>query len=86
MIADTASRPWTYFVDWYVSIPVSIFEFVNLRTIYLEEIDELRNTSLDFYSFQRNAYVQSRDLAVKDLESIEQEDEDDLYYFEEEEE
>ena len=84
-IVDTASRPWTYFIDWYVSISVTVFEFVNLRTIYLEEIDDLRHTALDYYVFQRNAYEQSRDLAVNDLVSIEQEDQDDLYYFDDEE-
>jgi len=85
LIADTASSPWTYFVDWYISIPVSVFEFVNLRTIYLEDIDELRHTALDYYVFQRNAYVQSRELSVKGLESIEAEAEEDLYYFDDEE-
>jgi phospholipid-binding lipoprotein MlaA len=86
LVADTASQPWTYFVDWYVSIPVSVFEFVNLRTIYLEDVDELREAALDYYVFQRNAYAQSRDLAVRDLESFEEETEEDLYYFEEDEE
>ena len=86
LIADTASHPWTYFVDWYVSVPVSVFEFVNLRTIFLEDIDELRATALDFYVFQRNAYIQTRYLQVNDLESLEPETEDDLYYFDEDEE
>ena len=85
LVADTASQPWTYFVDWYVSIPVSVFEFVNLRTIYLEDVDELREAALDYYVFQRNAFVQSRDLAVRDLESFEEETEEDLYYFEDDE-
>jgi len=83
LIADTASRPWTYFVDWYVSISLSVFDFMNLRTIYLGEIEDLRDSALDYYVFQRNAYVQSRELAVSDLESIQEEDEEDLYYFEE---
>ena len=86
LIADTASHPWTYFVDWYISVPVSVFEFVNLRTIFLEDVDELRDAALDFYVFQRNAYGQTRELLVNDLESFDEEDEEDLYYFEEEEE
>lgn len=86
LIADTASRPWTYFIEWYVSVSLSVFDFVNLRTIYLGEIDDLRESALDYYVFQRNAYTQSRELAVKDLDSIEGDDEEDLYYFEEDEE
>ena len=83
---DTATEPWAWFVAFYVSVPVSVFEYLNLRTIYLEEIDELHETALDYYVFQRNAYVQSRDLAVSDIEEVEEEEAEDLYYFEEEEE
>ncbi len=86
LAVDIASQPWTYFVEPYVSIPVAVFEFMNLRTIYLEDVDELRNTALDYYVFQRNAFEQSRILAVSDLESIEEEAEEDLYYFEDDEE
>ena len=49
--------------------------------IYLEEIDELHETALDYYVFQRNAYVQNRDLAVRDIEEVEQEEAEDIYYF-----
>ena len=85
LIVDTASEPWTWFVELYISFPVAVFEFVNLRTIYLEEIEELHDTALDYYVFQRNAYVQARALAVADEEAIEEEEEDDLYYFDEDE-
>ena len=59
---------------------------INLRAIFLEEVEELREASLDYYAFQRNAFVQSRELSVDDLEAAEGEDEDDLYYFDEEDE
>lgn len=86
LAADMSTAPWTYFVDWYITIPLAVFEFVNLRTIYLEDVDELREAALDYYVFQRNAFVNSRNLAVKDLESVEEEAEEDLYYFDDEEE
>ena len=86
LIVDTGSQPWTYFVEIYISVPVSVFEFVNLRAIYLEDVEERREAALDYYDFQRNAYIQSRDLAVDDLEAPEEETEEDLYYFDDEEE
>lgn len=82
---DTVTEPWAWFVPLYVSVPVSVFEYGNLRAIYLEEIDELHETALDYYVFQRNAYVQNRDLAVRDIEEVEQEEAEDLYYFDDEE-
>ena len=85
LLADTATVPWTYFIEPYISSPAAAFEFVNLRAIYLEEITEFRETALDYYIFQRNAYVTSRDLAVNDQEAIDEEDEDELYYFDEDE-
>ena len=77
---DTMSNPWTYYVDWYVSVSIAVFKFVNLRTIYLEDVEDLRAAAIDYYVFQRNAYVQNRELVVYDRESVDE----DLYYFEDE--
>ena len=82
---DTFSQPWAWFVPLYASVPVAMFEYLNLRTIYLEEIDELRETALDYYVFQRNAYAQDRANAVNDTEGVGNEEAEDLYYFDEEE-
>ena len=79
LAVDTLSNPWTYYVDWYVSVSVAVFDFVNLRTIFLQDVEDLREAAIDYYVFQRNAYVQNRRLVVNDLESVEE----DLYYFEE---
>ena len=85
LIADTASQPASYFIPIYVTFPVNVGVIVNRRAIYLEEVDELRETALDYYVFQRNAFVQSRHRAVNDLEELEEEAEADLYYFDEDE-
>ncbi|MEZ4215407.1 MAG: VacJ family lipoprotein [Myxococcota bacterium] len=85
LLVDRASEPWTYFVKIYVTVPVGVFEFVNLRAIYLEEIEDFHETALDYYVFQRNAYVQSRDRGVADEVEPAEETEEDLYYFDDEE-
>jgi ABC-type transporter lipoprotein component MlaA len=56
---------------------------VSTRARYIEEIDENRRTALDYYSFQRNAYVSYRENLVKDREEDAEATDDDLYYFEE---
>jgi len=80
LAVDTMSNPWTYYVEWYVSVSLAVFDFVNLRTIFLEDVEDLRAAAIDYYVFQRNAYVQNRELVVHDQTSVE----DDLYYFEDE--
>jgi phospholipid-binding lipoprotein MlaA len=61
--ADTAvGLSYFYFIPWpwYASAGFRTVEMVNLRAKYLEEIDESRRSSLDFYVFMRDAYLQNR--------------------------
>jgi len=69
---------------------------VNLRAIYLEEVDQARREAFDYYVFVRNAYLQNLrartlDGSGESGESDEpapgegtDEDAEDLYYFDEE--
>jgi phospholipid-binding lipoprotein MlaA len=61
--ADSAAGiSYSYFIPWpwYASASVRTVEMVNLRAKYLEELDESRRSSLDFYVFMRDAYLQNR--------------------------
>jgi phospholipid-binding lipoprotein MlaA len=86
LAADSAMMPYSYFVSWYVSAAITATRLVNTRAHYLEEIDENRRTALDFYSFQRNAYISYRENLVNDREEDADESTDDLYYLEDDEE
>lgn len=86
LAADSAMQPYPYFVVWYVSAAITATNVVNTRARYIEEIDENRETALDFYSFQRNAYVSYRENLVSDREEDAETPTDDLYYFEDDEE
>jgi ABC-type transporter lipoprotein component MlaA len=57
-----------YFVAWYVSSAITATNVLNTRAHYIEEIDENRKSALDFYAFQRNAYVSYRENLVNDSE------------------
>ena len=59
---DIASNPTT----WVNVFGLSIVRVVNTRAQYLEEIDQARKDALDYYVFVRDAYLGSRERAVRD--------------------
>ncbi len=72
---------WPSLVEAAVAWPAFIVNGVNTRSLYLDELDTLEETSLDFYTAMRDGYDQRR--AADILDSVEKTDEesDDLYYF-----
>lgn len=83
LAVDSASRVWPWFAPFWVSTGVAVGNAVNERSLVLEEVDEARAASLDFYSAVRSAYLQRRRAQVADTdEVVEEEDEDDLYFYE----
>jgi phospholipid-binding lipoprotein MlaA len=86
-VADTASQPVSYFVPFWASITIATPNVINTRARYIEEIDENRKTALDFYTFQRNAYMSYRENLVNNSQEDEATDTGglDLYYYDEDE-
>ena len=84
--ADTASTPYGYVLPFYVTLSANVVRLVNLRSLFLEEVAESRETAVDYYVFMRNAYLHHRRLLIHGEQAAQPEDEDDLYYFDEDEE
>ena len=97
LIVDTAASSYAYFTPfwldivalsgaetWGASVGLKAFELMNLRAIYLEEIESSRADAFDYYVFVRNAYLQNRRAKVADQKDAAALDDDDLYYFDEE--
>jgi phospholipid-binding lipoprotein MlaA len=63
---DSATRVWPYFVPWWVSSGTGALEVVSTRARYLEEVKDLRESSVDYYAAVRDAYLQRRDALVED--------------------
>jgi phospholipid-binding lipoprotein MlaA len=80
LAVDSAARVWPWFAPFYVSMSVAVGTAVNERSLVLDEVDEARAASLDFYAAVRSAYLQRRRAQVADDEST-VEDEDDLYFY-----
>lgn len=64
--ADSATRVWPWYVNWWVSTPVGALEIVNMRARYLENVKDLRESSVDYYVSVRNAYLQRREALIAD--------------------
>lgn len=97
-IVDTGAASYIYYnIFWFdvaglngaetfgASVGVKGLELLNLRAIYLEEIEESRKDAFDYYVFIRNAYLQNRRAKVLDETSASAEDESELYFFDEDE-
>jgi ABC-type transporter lipoprotein component MlaA len=51
---------------------------INTRSLYLEQLERAKESSLDYYGFARNAYMQRRAALVRD-EALPESETDDLY-------
>lgn len=91
-IADTTASAYAYMnLFWFdvvglsesevagVSIGSYAYRMLNLRAIYLEEIEQSRKDAFDYYTFVRNAYLQNREARVRDSTDSAPAVEEDLY-------
>lgn len=92
LIVDTAATSYAYFTPfWYdvaglngietfaASTGFVAFELMNLRAIFLEEIEGSRADAFDYYVFVRNAYLQNRRAKINDQPDGVSDAPDDLY-------
>jgi len=92
-VVDIAAASYAYFTPfWYgvaglngietfgATAGMKGLEMLNLRAIYLEELEASRRDAFDFYVFVRNAYLQNRRAKVLD-QMDEAVIEDDEFYF-----
>ena len=78
-LVDAQMRVYTYFAPFYVPIAVTTTRTVNLRSLFLEEIRNNKESALDYYVFVRNAYAQRRRALINDSTDVPKEDEASLY-------
>ena len=97
-IADSTATAYAYWnLFWFdvvgldtwettgASVGTRAFRLLNLRAIYLEEIENSRKDAFDYYTFVRNAYLQNRQAKVLDSTDTAAAVEEDLYEIEDDE-
>ncbi len=80
LIVDYPLAITPFFVEWYYLTGARAIEIVNLRALYLDTIRNAKESSFDYYSFVRNAYLQRRAGLVKDQEAAPAGTDDSLYH------
>jgi phospholipid-binding lipoprotein MlaA len=84
-VADNVARVYPWFIPWAASSAPSALDVLNTRAYYIEDIEDLRSATLDYYVAVRNAYTQRREALVRDRvgesgENKHLESEEDLYF------
>ena len=77
---DTAASVTPWFVDEFILIGAQAVDVIDERSLVLQEARDAKESSVDYYSFLRNAYVQRRNALVTDSETTGVENEEELYY------
>jgi phospholipid-binding lipoprotein MlaA len=83
LVVDSALTVYPFFIEGlYVLVPTGArgVDTVNFRSGILNEVEDAKKSSLDYYAFVRNAYAQRRDALVHDRTDVSAEDQQDLYH------
>ncbi len=96
-VVDATASSYAYFTPFWTqianlselgnagaSVGFKAVELLNLRAIYLEELEASRLDAFDYYVFIRNAYLQNRRARVLDQTDAPAASADELYYFDDE--
>ena len=86
-LADSGATFYFTLLPIWGTVIIRGVDLLNLRSQYLEEVDQSRRDAFDYYVFMRDAYLQNRRAKVDRARGIEEQraEEDDLYYFDDEE-
>jgi phospholipid-binding lipoprotein MlaA len=72
-----AVTPW--FVDTWILVAARMFDAVDERSLYLQEVRDAKRSALDYYTFVRNAYLQRRHAQLQDS-AVNVDNEEELYH------
>lgn len=70
---------YTWFIPWAATFSSRGVDVVNTRSRLLQQIEDSKKSSFDYYVFVRNAYLQYRRNLIQDKKAGESGFYDDLY-------
>jgi phospholipid-binding lipoprotein MlaA len=68
MGVDAAMAAYTWFIPWFATVSARGVDVVNTRARLLQQIEDSRKSSFDYYVFVRNAFLQYRRALIDDKE------------------
>ena len=84
LLIDAYFGVTTFFVDLPILVGSTAVNSLNVRALNLEQVEGVREASLDLYVAARNAYNQQRLEHIEGLEAARAQRDQDLYFFDEE--
>lgn len=82
---DAMSTAHTWFVPFLYTTAAAGVRMVNTRSLYLDEVENLKEASVDYYAAVRNAYKQRREAQIEDRHGASTDANQDLYKIDDEE-
>lgn len=79
LAGDAAMTAYTWFIPWSATYSSRGVDVVNTRSRLLQQIEDSKKSSFDYYVFVRNAYLQYRRNLIQDKKAGESGFYDDLY-------
>jgi phospholipid-binding lipoprotein MlaA len=79
-VGSLTDNAWAWFVPGFYTTAARVGWALNDRSLALDEVDEARAASLDFYAAVRDAYAQRRRRLIADEIETKVHDEDELYF------
>lgn len=79
LVGDGAMAAYTWYIPWVATFSSRGVDVVNTRSRLLQQIEDSKKASFDYYVFVRNAYLQYRGNLIQDKKAGESGFYDDLY-------
>ena len=85
LVVDSAMSVTPFFIDGFITASARVVSTINTRAEVLDEVREIKNASVDYYTAVRDGWQQRRDAAIQDGDPKARPPQDDLYYPDEQE-
>ncbi len=79
LAGDAAMAVYTWYIPWSATFSSRGVDVVNTRARLLQQVEDSKKSSFDYYVFVRNAYLQYRQNLIQDKQAGENGIYDDLY-------
>jgi phospholipid-binding lipoprotein MlaA len=79
LVGDYGASITPFFVNQFILLGTRVTDTVNLRSLFLQEVRDAKEASLDYYAFLRHAYYHRREALVNDRAETDERRDEDLY-------
>ncbi|MBI3768284.1 MAG: VacJ family lipoprotein [Deltaproteobacteria bacterium] len=66
LMADSVTNVSSWFAPWDALAAARVVDTINTRALFLQQVEEAKRASFDYYVFVRDAYLQRRNALVND--------------------